>query len=59
MDETKERNLKLVNEYFDKLRADLLELLEKHDDVNSGASVFARDRIILITTVGAALQAAP
>ncbi|NGM66857.1 hypothetical protein [Sphingobacterium sp. SGR-19] len=34
MDETKERNLKLVNEYFDKLRADLLELLEKHDDVN-------------------------
>lgn len=34
MDETKERNLKLVNEYFDKLRADLLELLEKHNDVN-------------------------
>lgn len=34
MDETKEKNLKLVNEYFDTLRADLLELLEKNDDVN-------------------------
>lgn len=34
MDETKEKNLKLINEYFDNLRADLLELLEKHDDVN-------------------------
>ena len=33
MDETKEKNLKLVNTYFDKLRADLIELLETNDDI--------------------------
>lgn len=33
MDGTKEKNLKFVNTYFDKLRADLIELLETNDDI--------------------------